>query len=127
MGGSGVSDDRQCVQIARIGAPAHFDTAPYIHDAFTHFDPGYLLLALAGHTTADFKARRVIDGGLDSQYGTSLVVHLDRVLFDPMLDADAFHAASHMTANFTFKTTIDAAAQKTQHILRVKMMNSVLQ
>ena len=30
----------------------------------------------AGHSTADFKARRVIDGGLDSQYGTSLVVIL---------------------------------------------------
>src|SRR5438093_13116926 len=127
MGGSGVSDDRQCVQIARICALAHFDTASNINDAFTHFYPGHFLLALAGHSTADFITPWIIDGGLDSQYGTSLVVHLDRVLFDPMLDADAFHAASHMTANFTFNTTIDAAAQKTQHILRVKMMNSVLQ
>ena len=120
MRGSGVSDDRQCVQIARIGALAHFDTASNIDDAFSHFDPRHLLLAVAGHSTADFKSPRIIDRRLDSQYGTGFVVHFDRVLFDPMLDADAFHAEPHVTSDFTFKTTVDTPAQKAQHIFDLK-------
>src|SRR5215813_10690887 len=127
MGGSGISDDRKCVQIARIGASAHFDTAPDIHDAFSHFDPGRFLLAMAGHSTANFITPRIINGGLDSQYGTSFVVHLDRVLFDPMLDADAFHAAAHMASDFAVEETYDATAQKPQYILAMKMMNGVVQ
>src|SRR5262245_50820749 len=110
MGGSGVSDDLQCVQVAPIGTPAHLDTASNIHDAFTHSDPGHFLLPVAGHAAPHFKARRVVDGGLDSHYGACLVVHFDRVLFDPMLDADAFHTRAHGAADFSFKPTVDAPA-----------------
>src|ERR1041384_1853503 len=110
MGGSGVSDDREYVQVARIGAPAHLNTASNIHDAFTHFNPGHFLLALAGHSTAYFITPRIIDRGLDSQYGTCFVVHFDRVLFDPMLDADAFHTASHVRTHFTCKTATNPSA-----------------
>jgi hypothetical protein len=88
----------------------------YIDDAFTHFDPGHFLLAVAGHSTAHFKAPRVIDSGLDSQYGTCFVVHLDRVLFDPMLDADALDSGAHVASDFTAKKTADAPAQEPQHI-----------
>jgi len=127
MGWSGISNDRECVQVARIGASAHLDPAPDIDDAFTHFYPGHCFLAMAGHSTTNFEARRFVDGGLDSQYGTGFVVHLDRVLFDPMLDADAFHSRAHVATDFTVEQAADTPAQKPQHVFALKMVNGVLQ
>src|SRR5207249_12176790 len=100
MGGSGVSDDRQCVQIARIRAPAHYDTASNINDAFTHFHPGHFLWCMAGHAASDLRPCRVIGSGLEFVFGTSLLLHLGWLLCDTAIVSYAFYMSAALTTYF---------------------------
>ena len=71
-----------------------------------------------GRMPIRLKAMRIIDSSLDPQYGRSLVVHFDRVFFDPVFDAQTFITSSKIAADFSLEVAIEAASEKPQYISR---------
>ena len=80
-----------------------------------------------GRTPIRLKAMRIVDSSFDPQYGKSLVVHFDRVFFDPVFDAQTFRSASEIAADFSLEVAIEAAAEKTQYLSAVTDQHGVLQ
>ena len=88
------------LKIAPISRETEFGSPTDIRDTFPHGNPAHARSPVAGGRSADFEPPRVIDGRFDPQYGTLLIVHFDRVLFHPMLDAHSFEAAFYVRAGF---------------------------
>jgi hypothetical protein len=48
MGGNGITNDRECVQVSRVGALAHVDTAPGYPRRLFAFEPAGFDLLISG-------------------------------------------------------------------------------
>jgi hypothetical protein len=128
MGGGGFPDHGERIQVAAIGRKAELDAAADIDDAFAQISPTHLFTAAAGDHPTHAEAFRIVDCGLDSQYGAGLVLHFDRVLFHPMFDPNAFDACAQMRPDFPVKLgRLDASAEKPQYVLATKLFDGMPQ
>src|SRR3989441_698883 len=116
---------RERLQIALIRRATQLDAPTGIGNAFAQGQPPQHDFALTGRSTADAKPPRIIDRGLDPQHASLLIVHFDRVLFDPVFHARPLHAPFQMTGGFPGKTTIRASPQKPHHLRRTELLDGL--
>ena len=120
-----VADDRKCLQITCIGGAGDFDTTVYVSHAFAHGNPRLDALAIADDLAVDLEASWVVNGRLDPQYTTIFVVHFDRVLFNPVSDANTFNSLFDIAGELAGETRIGTAAEETHHILGTEVFNGM--
>src|SRR5207244_13510271 len=75
---------------------------------------------------AHLKALRVIDRRLNSQHTASFVVHLYRVLLDPVPDSQTFHSSLQTASYFAIVATIGSSPQESQHVLTMKLLDGMI-
>ncbi len=83
MGGGRYLHPRERLQITRIGGATDFHAPSQVHHAMTHPYPPQTPNPLPDRHPPDRKSAGIVDGRLDPQHRTLLVVHLDRVLLQP--------------------------------------------
>src|SRR6266481_2233765 len=111
--GLGLSYDRERLQVALIRGAADIDAPGNVSQTLAHGHPVHAGMAFPGHPSADFEPSRIIDRRLDPQYAPLLVVDLDRVLFDPVFDANAFNTFDNFTGDLAGKAPVRATPQET--------------
>src|SRR6185295_3379320 len=97
------SDYRKRGQIAGVSGAAQFRTAADIGDAFAQRQPFHYRLTLTQTLTSDAETSGVVNGCLNPQHAALLVVHFDRVLFNPVFQSNTFHSSVQITIDFTSK------------------------
>ena len=85
----GPIDDGQGIEVTLVGGAGDGVVVVEIGDALVHGAPDHLSASLANAESADFELTRLVDDGLDAEDEAEFVVHLQPVVFDPMLDASA--------------------------------------
>jgi len=124
---SGFTYHGERLQIALISrarnrhAPADIGNAFTQGQPFHDYYPGFICLP-----SAHLKTPRIIDRRFHSQHAASFVVHLDRVLFDPMPDAQTFDSSLQTSSYFAIVAAISSAAQKPQYIFTMKLLHGVV-
>ena len=109
------SDYGERLQVALISGPPNLHQSDGVGYAFAQAQPTSAGLAVMGRCPIHLEAVWVVDSSFDPQYGKCLIVHFDRVFFDPMFDAQTF-VTSEVAGNFTIEIAVDAAAEEAQHI-----------
>src|SRR5947207_9775212 len=104
------------LQITPISRSAYLDSSFQIRNPFSQGERSHYGLAIFLRCAANLEASRIIDGGLDSQNASLLVVHFDRVLIDPMLYTNSFDSLLKFSANFPVEAVTYTTAKKSQHI-----------
>src|SRR5215470_9704083 len=117
----------QRLQITSVGPKAQLSTPTQIGDALTQWQPLHNGLTFAPSFAPYLETSGVVNGCLNPQHATLLVVHFDRVLFNPVFDANSFHPPLQVTANLTGKSLINAALQKTHYFFTTKLKHGVTQ
>ena len=125
MGRLFVADDRKCLQITCIGCAGNFDTTVHVGHAFAHGNPRLDAFPIADDLAVDLETSWVVNGRLNPQYTTIFIVHFDRVLFNPMLDANTFDSLFDITDDLAGETRIGTATEKAHHILGTEVFNGM--
>ncbi len=107
---------RQRLQVALIRRPADFDTPGGVGQALAHGNPAHAGLALPGRFPKHLEHAGIIDRRLDPQYAPLFVVHLDRIVADPVLDPNPFGSVEKARGHFSVEPRGDAAAKEPQDI-----------
>src|SRR5258705_12126344 len=121
------SDYGERLQIAGVSRAAQFRAAPQISNAFAQRQPLHNRLALAPPLSMYSETSGVVNRRLNPQYAALLVVHFDRVLFNPVFYADTFHPSLQITADRTGKTLVGATLQKAHHFFTTKLKHGMTQ
>src|SRR5918992_6182785 len=115
------------LQIALISSARDRHAPADIGNAFTQGQPFHDYQAcFICLPTAHLKALRVIDGGFGSQHAAGFVIHFDRVLLDPVPDSQTFDPSLQASAYFAIMAAIGPSAQKSEHILTVKLLDGMV-
>ena len=112
----------QCRKILHIPAVAAEQNGTEIDQAVDGFLEGGEL-PLTGtvpvfHVTVVLEKGNVIGRGLDAEYPTELVVHLDRGLAESMLDAGALDSGGKLATEFLGQLRRDLSAKKARDLFR---------
>src|SRR5258705_1019254 len=121
------SDYGERLQIAGVSRAAQFRAAPQISNAFAQRQPLHHRLALAPPLSMYSETSGVVNRRLNPQYAALLVVHFDRVLFNPVFHADTFQPSLQITADLTGKTLVGATLQKAHHFFTTKLKHGMTQ
>ena len=105
----GVLHRSQGAQVAVVGGLRGLRPPMQVGDPLAHGIPGFVRLGLALRGAERLEVRRVIDRGLNPQHAALLVVHLDRVLPQPVLDPHALGAGLHVADHFGLQPCRDIA------------------
>src|SRR5271166_585337 len=106
----------QCLEVTVVGGARQVGPTWQVHHAFAQRHPRPAPLLSPGHQTPNAKPVRLIDGRLDPQDAAVLVVHLDRILVDPVFDPHAFGTSFVIRRRFAMERAVAAPAQKAQHV-----------
>src|SRR4030095_7383018 len=78
------TDDGQGLQITSVSTQTELSTPPQIGNTFAQRQPFHNWLSPAPAFSPYFETSGVVNGRLNPQHAALLVVHFDRVLFNPM-------------------------------------------
>src|SRR4030095_79556 len=111
-------------QIAGVRSPAQLGTATNIGNTSAQPHP----FQLSAQTFPSYaETVRIVNSCLDPQYAPLLVVHFDRVLFNPVFDSDPFYPSFHVAADFASKTFFRTALPKAHYFFTAELEHGMPQ
>src|SRR5262249_2600755 len=116
---------RQRLQIALIRRPPDLRATGDVGQALAHRNPSQARSTMPENLPIDFEYSGIVDRRLDPEYGSGLVVHLDRIRFDPVFDPNPFDSVEEARAHFAVEPGIDTASQEPEDILATELMDGV--
>jgi hypothetical protein len=123
-----VLDHGQRLQVALVGSQGDLAVAIQIDHALVHRAPRHFAAALTSPPSPDAKLSGIVDDGLDPQDNAELVVHLQPVVFHPMLDPGAGPAIFLATGeHLPVKPGMEPSAQERQDVLGREIDRGVVQ
>lgn len=114
--GSGVGGGREGVQVPLVGVVRQLCSALDVRYTLAQGLPSKLSTAFPFLRSIDFKILRTVESGLDPQDTTLLVVHLNRIPFDPMLDPNSFWTVLEVADDLTLEGVMDLLSQEAHHV-----------
>src|SRR4030095_15221359 len=114
-------------QIAGVGGVAELRAAPDIGNPFAQWQPFQHQLTLVQPFAPYSETCGVVNGGLNPQHAALLVVHFDRVLFNPVFHPNTFQPSFQITANLTGETLVSATLQKAHYFFAAKLKHGMSQ
>ena len=104
------------LEIALIRGAGYGDAPGKVGHTLPHGNPAQLAAAGTGRQATHFEPTRIIDRRLDAQNGPLLIIHLDRVLFHPMLDPAAPAPEVEVAGHLAAKARRGTPAEEAQHV-----------
>jgi len=114
----------ECVQVPFIGSLRELGPAMEVGDPFTHSLPGRGTPGVPFFGAVNFKVARVIQGGLDAQNASFLVIDFNGVGLEFMLQTYAFRALGIMADDFSLEIAVEFLAQESHNLLAAKSGNA---
>jgi len=114
----------ESVQVPGIGSLREFGPAMEVGDPFTHSLPGKGTPRVPFFRAVDFKVTRVIQGGLDPQNASFLVIDFKGVGLEFMLQTDTFRALGIMADDFSLEIAVGLLSQEAHNIWAAKNGNA---
>lgn len=113
-------------QIAFVGSAGQLGPTVHVGNALAHRYPIHLGFAVADGPAVDLKSARVVDRCLDPQYDAFLVVHFDRVLFNPVFYPNALDSSAAVADELACEASdAGATAKKAHNIFGAEVLNRV--
>jgi len=127
MGRRGIVYDGQGVQVAGVGGAAEFGVAIEVGDPFGHGEPVHDVATPATPASADLEFTGSVDGRLDAQNASVLVVHLDGVLFHAVSDAHPGPTGLVVRSDVTGELGVELSAKEGHDVFGAEVRGGVLE